>query len=659
MLCEAPLASSPRCSLHVAGTILLEARGGAAETEYALFDPGDIELHASGPGIIREMGYRTTVGAARKRLAEAGVTAALSEELRQATVPVVARAYARSAAVRGVVDRFESAELFESCTFDAASGQYVGRWLDLSLLASDLGVPRASALLQAVHLAAVLAELPDEAPVYLETAELTAQRPAGQRTLKRVDLQGVRELPVALRTLKPRGREAPDSAPGRLEIVEWARARAEKSAAARERLPGLEAALSTRQAPTRGLLAETSLWNLESKLARGDTTGVLDQVDALEKRRGRTPATIYLRARVALLTGTEEPRSIAERVSVLSTSLGNFHELQLLAAEAWARAGDRRRAEAFARDLQANAAADEVLRMRAMQLLEPPREAQRPPSARPRSLSPPPPVPAEPRPPSDAPTPRSPESRAIEDVDIPPAPRPPSGTEIEGEDGNRSAILASKPDVQPVAGAGSVGRSSGSMRPLPPGIALPAYRVEARGDRTWSLAPAGETTTRGPERVETLSLPPGMEGEPPPSDEAPRNPSAARLVCTYLARDLGRELRLRHGVEIRSDLDGLETAQRYLREVLVDGRVRSPEEEREVMRHGAFLGELVARRLEGRWVDVDSRDAGVWAMLVPTRSRPDEVLRVWPFGRVIRFVVMGHKERDLVSYLLELESRAR
>jgi hypothetical protein len=197
------------------------------------------------------------------------------------------------------------------------------------------------------------------------------------------------------------------------------------------------------------------------------------------------------------------------------------------------------------------------------------------------------------------------------------------------------------------------------MRPLPPGTTLPPYRVEARGERAWSLPPAEDVQPRTPERVESLSLPPGMEGEPPPTDEAPRNPSAARLVCTYLARDLARELRMRHGVEIRSDLDGLETAQRYLRETLVDGRVRTSEEEREVMRHGAFLSELVARRLDGRWVEVDSRDAGVWAMLVPSRARADEVLRVWPFGRVIRFVVMGHKERDLVSYLLELESRAR
>ncbi|HEX8794867.1 MAG TPA: hypothetical protein VF765_28165 [Polyangiaceae bacterium] len=645
---------------------MVEARGGAAETEYALFDPGDIELHATEPGAIREMGYRTTVSAARQRLAEAGATPALAEEIRQASVPAVARAYARSAAVRSVVDRFEASELFESPTYDAASGKYVGRWLDLAQLASDVGVARAGALLQAVHLAAVLAELPDDASVFLETAEVTAKRPPGKRTLKRVDLQGVSELPVALRALKPRAREAPDSTPGRLEIVEWARGRATKTAAAKNRLADVEAALSTRQPPTRGPLAETALWNLESKLARGDTTGVLEQVDGLERRRGRTPATIYLRARVALLAGSEDPRNVAERISVLSTSIGNFPELQLLAAQAWARAGDRRRAEAFARDIHENASVDEVLRMQALEVLAGPREAPRPPSANPpRSLSPPPPVDL--RPPSDAPTPRSPEVTeavrdrdAIEHVDIPPAPRPPSGTEIEGEDGNRSAVLAAKPAAPEVTGRGATGRSSGSMRPLPPGTALPAYRVEARGERTWSLPPPEDTIpARGPERVESLSLPPGMEGEPPPTDEAPRNPSAARLVCTYLARDLARELRIRNGVELGSDLDGLETAQRYLREVLADGRIRTPDEERELMRHGAFLSELVARRLDGRWIDVDSRDAGVWAMLVPSRSRPDEVLRVWPFGRVIRFVVMGHKERDLVSYLLELEARAR
>jgi hypothetical protein len=199
-------------------------------------------------------------------------------------------------------------------------------------------------------------------------------------------------------------------------------------------------------------------------------------------------------------------------------------------------------------------------------------------------------------------------------------------------------------------------RSSASIRSLPPGTSFPPYRVEARGDQVQAAPLEGAPET---ERLETLSLPSGVVAEPPASSDPARNPGAARLACTTLARELGRELRVRHGVDVRDDVDGLETAQRFLRETFVDGRVRTADEEREIMRHGAFLSELIARRLGGVWVEVQARDAGTWAMLVPSRSHPLEVLRVWPFGRVLRFVVMGHRERDLVSYYLELEARSR
>ena len=198
---------------------------------------------------------------------------------------------------------------------------------------------------------------------------------------------------------------------------------------------------------------------------------------------------------------------------------------------------------------------------------------------------------------------------------------------------------------------------------------MPAYRVETRGDSHWSVPPPSDHEG---ETVESFSLPPGASTEPPPSDEAPRTPPAARLSCTYLARELGRELRLRHGVHLRGDVEGLELAQRYLREAVPDGRIRSPEEEREVMRTGAFLAELLARRLSARWADLESEPGG-WSMLLPCRAgrgttgasasggvpSAGQVMRVWPFGRVMRFVTMGHKERDLVSYFLELDSRAR
>jgi len=80
------------------------------------------------------------------------------------------------------------------------------------------------------------------------------------------------------------------------------------------------------------------------------------------------------------------------------------------------------------------------------------------------------------------------------------------------------------------------------------------------------------------------------------------------------------------------------------------------------MRGAALTSELLARRLGAHWVDLESPDPGAWAMLVPCRSSQPgaaQVLRVWPMGRVLRFVAMGHKERDLVSYYLDLEARAR
>jgi hypothetical protein len=161
------------------------------------------------------------------------------------------------------------------------------------------------------------------------------------------------------------------------------------------------------------------------------------------------------------------------------------------------------------------------------------------------------------------------------------------------------------------------------------------------------------------ESVETLGAPPGMQDEPPPHDELPQSPAAARLTCTYLARELGRELRMRHGIELRSDVEGLETAQRYLCEAVTGDRVRTLEDEREVMRHGAFLSELFARHLLARWADLGSLDPGRWAMLVPSRSHPDEICRIWPFRRVIRFITQRYKERDLVSYYLQIAGRAR
>jgi hypothetical protein len=73
----------------------------------------------------------------------------------------------------------------------------------------------------------------------------------------------------------------------------------------------------------------------------------------------------------------------------------------------------------------------------------------------------------------------------------------------------------------------------------------------------------------------------------------------------------------------------------------------------ELRRHGALLSEILARALGATWVDIGPTEPGYWAMAIPPSTRS------CPIGRVYRFVALGHKERDLVSYYLDVESRAR
>jgi len=617
-----------RCTLELSAQVVVEAREGPLNAEYALFDPGDIQLQSSEPGTNREAGYRTTVAQARARLADQGVTATLAAEAAEALRPVSA-SYARGAAVQCIIDRLGAAEFFEGQLLDPGTGLYRGAWLDLPALSADLGLEGGPTLMQAVHLAALLAERTDDEPVALHSAELTALRRPGERTFRRVTLEGIHELVPALQGLGPGSpRPRTSSGPSRQQVVERLRARAERAPASRGILPAIEAALTAREMPANGPLADPELWSVEVRLSQGETRGVVEELDAIERRRGRLPGTAYLRARADLWLHPEHPRELAERVAELSTSMPAFHELELLAAQAWAAAGEVRRARAFARDLLDNATAPEAIRLQSRLILD---------DLEGRS--------------SGFPAPLGPAGTGNASLNIPRAPRAPTGVGVDA------------PSEKPARGR------KRTVRPEPE----PAAVVLA--NRTTDKAPAPTATPvpasprpGEPEHLETLSLPAGLQGMPPPSlDEPPRAPPAARLAFTFLTRELGRELRMRHGVELQTDIEGLELAQRYLREKLTDGRIRTREEEREVMRNGAFLSELLARRLGAFWVDLDSTDSARWAMLVPagearggsTVEYPPEPTRVWPFARVLRFIAMGHKERDLVSYYLELEASTR
>jgi len=125
----------------------------------------------------------------------------------------------------------------------------------------------------------------------------------------------------------------------------------------------------------------------------------------------------------------------------------------------------------------------------------------------------------------------------------------------------------------------------------------------------------------------------------------------ARVQNTLLARELGLTYRAARGVELRADLSGIEHMQAYLFRRFAGGVVDTPEGAREAQLHGAFLSEILARRLGAEWIDLSAHEPGHWEMVVAPGTR------VWPFGRVSRLIVKGHKERDLVSYFLELESK--
>jgi len=155
------------------------------------------------------------------------------------------------------------------------------------------------------------------------------------------------------------------------------------------------------------------------------------------------------------------------------------------------------------------------------------------------------------------------------------------------------------------------------------------------------------------EAAESLSLPPGLHGQPPPREALPTSFVDARVAFIWLSRELGRDYRVKYKLALQTDVAGIEAMQRVLRERFAGETPRTAEDFQELKRHGAFLSEILARGLGAQWVDIGPTELGYWAMVVPENTR------VWPFGRILRFVTMGHKERDLVSYYLELEARSR
>jgi hypothetical protein len=361
----------PSCTLHINGRIVTRADGGPLDAEYALFESHEIELRSNNePGTVREHGYTTTASLARDRLASDGVTRDLAESIADAMRPGLAAVYARGSAIRRVAAQLDACEMLEGSVYDPRGKVYEGAWLDVDALARESGVERAGAVLQALHLAALLAGMDDDARVQLTTSSYTKERRPGERTLRRVALDHAPRLLDAIRALglksPPLRTSEREMGPCLADLRAALRARmTDMPHAARERYAMIERTAPERAMPARGPLADPALWAIEVQLAAGDPTGALERLDAIERTHGRSPCIAYLRARVAFMMGSEEPRALAERVASLAESLSAFADLELLAAEAWARAGEPRRASAYARDVVASPQADDDVRERA------------------------------------------------------------------------------------------------------------------------------------------------------------------------------------------------------------------------------------------------------------------------------------------------------
>lgn len=703
--------------LEIAGTLVTRSEGGALEAEYTMFDASEIELRATEYGAIREVGYRTTVADALARLDAAGATTAAIRDV-TAAVHAVARTYApeTSLPLLGIVN---SAELLTADTFDAERHLYASALLDLARLAVDSGVNGAAAAMQAAGLAAWLRDARPDDEVTLRTADYMATRRPGERSIRRVSLSGLRALPPALTRLREQ-RSLRSTQPTRVAtsttvatLVEWFR----KRGASPERVAWAELALASGPGSETGPLSDPRALAIDALFRAGRGREALPLVDRLEVETGRTSAVQYLRLRGAL--DSEPPNSVAERASAL-LERDPSAELRVLAARAYNEAGHTSRAIALANEVLSDRNAPAALKDEARKYVEvtaellsdddtpqaprhvsemPTRIPSRPPpSAAPTAPPPgtmrpsapelvldlpkPPPVHVEvasfATPLSKRPTPIPSVVTGVtaSDAAPPPSSKRPFIMGITSPPRGVEPMPSSKrptPPAPPAAPISAAPTSGMPTRPPPPAEIVPSFRpapppgtpstwLRGASQPPFQSMPPGMSIPaapgvpsfqpRPPELAETLSLPPGLHGQAVPFDAVPKSVAEARVQFTLLSRALGKHYRERRGIALKTDLSGVEAMQTALRERFSVPAIRSADEASDVRSHGAFLSEILARSFGAEWVDIAPTELGYWAMATPNR------LRVFPFGRVLRFILQGHRERDLVSYFLEIEARS-
>jgi hypothetical protein len=624
-------------TLRLGERVLVRCDDGLLATENVLFDSTDIVLRATDPVTVRETGYITTARDALARLAKEGVTPELADEAARAIAPEVVVSFARSGALAAIGPELGACELFDGAVYRAATNTYEGAWLDLQGLAAAVQRRGATAVLQALHLAAALSEVAASTPLHLSTASATRDRRPGERTHRRVALDDPSELPKAIRELTSNARRVDlDAQRDRLvrdTLLARVRERITPDAGAqlRAHLARLEKALAEVETRSTGHLADPEFWAIEQQLAAGDARGVAERLADLERARGTSAAIRYLRARAALVGGAEPPSSVAQALSAIANEDGNFHEAELGAARTWLAAGENAYARHFARRLAEDVTARDSERVLALEILDATSataRSQPPPPVQARSTTPAP----DRRPPPQSPAatetvhPRAPASDSPAQS-LPPYPHETLPADI------------------PIRGPTARGASLPPIATMPPPGEASEGRPVERG--------AGARIRYDPELVESLALPMGATEEVLAVGDWPTTPIQARTAMTRLARSLARDFRLWYGTTLRCNVLAVDAMQRHLTQRYAGATLEDPKLVSELQRHGALLSEILARSLGGDWVDIAPTEPGYWAMLVPTATR------CWPIGRVYRFLALGHSERDLVSYYLDIEARRK
>lgn len=684
------------CELEIAGVSVVRSDVGPLEAEYALFDASEIELRATDYGAIHEVGYRTTVADALARLDAAGATSALVRELASALMAVAPKYVATSAApVLGVLS---AAELLVGDRYDGERKTYSSPVVDLARVSIDAGTAGASAALQAAGLAAWLRDTNPDAEVVLRTADYMAKRRPGERSIKRVSLSGLRALAAAVLKLENHGPvRTPPPDVSQSDLVLWLARRG----APTNRISWAEQVFA--RAPSgspKGPLSDPRALAIDVLIASDRTAEAMPLIEKLEVDLGRGPAAQYLRLHASFASSA--PKEVAERATALLAQEPSS-ELRMLAVRALTASGHAARAASLAREVLSDPHASDALKVEARKHTDveadvvtertrsvptaPPPGRMRPSAPNlvldlPRSPSPsvaevetfsalsrrptPPPSPT----PSGAP--KSSPKPFIMGITTPPrtsataTPKPP-----EGHVGTPSEMPTRPPaaGLDPYLFAEGRGASQGpKVEPAvtyepPPPQGSPSSWARGASRPPFQSGPPAPALPRPPavphferraaELAETLSLPPGLHGLAVPFDAVPKSVAEARVLFTLLSRTLGRAYREQRATQLKTDLSGIEHMQGCLRERFTVAAIRSAEEASEIRSHGALLSEILARNFGAEWTDIAPSELGYWAMTTPSG------LRLWPFGRVLRFVLQGHRERDLVSYYLELDARVR